>query len=130
MRQSMNREKTGAIYGKTTSTMKKANVNTSQKRMNGVRELELEEIIMDFIDKRRGRGFEYFMSILRKPNCMECEHIRYDSGDKWSPPSYWCDYGNDEENCEYFEFHDYEQEMIDEENRKHDAQLRRWDKDD
>lgn len=60
---------------------------------------------------------------MEKPNCMACKHLQCDAGDRWSPPSYWCDWGEDKENCEYYQFHDYEQEAYEDEIRRQDAPL-------
>lgn len=64
---------------------------------------------------------------MEKPNCMTCEHLRCDPGDAWTPTTYYCDWCEDEEDCKYYEFHDYEQEAYEDWTRKQDAPLQGWD---
>lgn len=70
---------------------------------------------------------------MEKPNCMTCEHLRCDPGDAWTPTTYYCDMGEEDiENgeCTAYKYFDALMYLEEEKNRKHDAQLRRFDKDD
>ena len=60
-------------------------------------------------------------------SCWDCKHHKGEKGDRWTPACYYCELGFDEDDCEGYEYFDYLQYQIDEENRKHDAKLQGWD---
>lgn len=59
--------------------------------------------------------------------CMNCKHIQCDPGDRWSPTQYFCEMGEYEDDCPYYQYHDYLFEAEQEENRRYDAKLQGWD---
>jgi len=59
--------------------------------------------------------------------CDNCEHMKCEKGDRWTPDEYYCELDMEEENCDEYKYFDALQYQIDEENRRYDAKLQGWD---